>query len=211
MLIRIPKRWEIPEREATPENVYWNRREILKAAGIAAAAPLAALGAAPFPAQRNPDFRLDREITPEAAATGYNNYYEFDPQSKENVRNRVGRFKMSPWKIEFKGLCNKPQTFDLDPRLNGFGVNLPSVHVSGDYYDLIRTGPDTVAFVIADAMGHGMPAALLMAAVRATVRMGLGLKLDWHDLFLGLDEVIAQAKGQWAEYFANRLKSEHKA
>ncbi len=88
-----------------------------------------------------------------------------------------------------------PQTFEIDPRLDAFGVNIPSAKVSGDYFDLIRTGPDTVAFVIADAMGHGMPAALLMAAVRAGLRMGLSLNLPWPAVFQGLDDLIRQARG----------------
>lgn len=87
-----------------------------------------------------------------------------------------------------------PATIDVDERLNAYAVNLPSVQVSGDYYDLVRTGPDQVAFVIADAMGHGLPAALLMAAVRAALRMGLTLGLDWADIFRGLDNVIIQAR-----------------
>ena len=87
-----------------------------------------------------------------------------------------------------------PADFEVDKRLNAFAVNLPSVRVSGDYYDLIRTGPNTVAFVIADAMGHGMPAALMMASVRATLRMGLTLGLAWEALFLGVDSIIAQAR-----------------
>jgi sigma-B regulation protein RsbU (phosphoserine phosphatase) len=87
-----------------------------------------------------------------------------------------------------------PPTFEVDPRLDTFAINLPSVHVSGDYYDLVRTGPDTLAFVIADAMGHGMPAALMMASVRATLRMGLTLGLPWDALFRGVDNIIAQAK-----------------
>jgi len=89
-----------------------------------------------------------------------------------------------------------PATFDVDPRLDAYAVNLPSAYVSGDYYDLIRTGPHTIAFVIADAMGHGMPAALLMAAVRSALRMGLSLGLPWASVFQGLDDVINQARGE---------------
>jgi sulfoxide reductase catalytic subunit YedY len=29
-IIRVPKSWEIPEQEATPESVYFNRRRFLK-------------------------------------------------------------------------------------------------------------------------------------------------------------------------------------
>ncbi len=87
-----------------------------------------------------------------------------------------------------------PPSFDVDPRLNAFGVNLPSVQVSGDYYDLFMTGPDTAAFVIADAMGHGLPAALMMAAVRASLRMGVTHGLSWEAVFQGLDGIITQVR-----------------
>src|SRR5262249_10550595 len=75
-----------------------------------------------------------------------------------------------------------------------FAVNLPSVRVSGDYYDLVKTGPDTIAFVIADAMGHGMAAAILMSAVRAGLRMGLSLGQPWSAVFKGLDDIIRHAR-----------------
>ena len=73
MLIKIPKGWEIPEREATPEHVYLNRRQLLKAAGFLGMEGLmqaAAEGNDPFAAKRNPEFTLDRPITEEWAATG---------------------------------------------------------------------------------------------------------------------------------------------
>ena len=88
-----------------------------------------------------------------------------------------------------------PPSFDIDDRMDAYAVNLPSARVSGDYYDLIHFGPHTVAFVIADAMGHGMPAALLMAAVRAALRMGLSLDLPWKAVFQGLDDLIRAARG----------------
>lgn len=37
MLIRKRQGWEIPEREVTDEDVYWNRREILRGLGLAGA------------------------------------------------------------------------------------------------------------------------------------------------------------------------------
>ncbi len=89
-----------------------------------------------------------------------------------------------------------PRTFEVHPDLNAFAVNLPSVYVSGDYYDLVLTGQDTVAFVIADAMGHGMPAALMMASVRAALRMGLTLNQPWGKVFEGLDEIVTQAQAE---------------
>ncbi len=78
--IRKPE-WAMPEREATPETVFFGRRNFLKgAAGAVAAGALgeiAAAGAAEtskahkdktldlYPAKRNPDVKLDRPLTEE--------------------------------------------------------------------------------------------------------------------------------------------------
>jgi sulfoxide reductase catalytic subunit YedY len=119
MLIKIPKGWEIPERDATPEQVYLNRRQILKAAGFLGAQGLIAAteSKALYPAKRNPEFKLDRPITEEWAATGYNNFYEFHPEDKQAVKDLVGAFQTHPWSIEVKGLVQKPRTLDLDDLL----------------------------------------------------------------------------------------------
>jgi sulfoxide reductase catalytic subunit YedY len=132
MLIRIPKGWEIPEREVTPEAAYRNRREFIQTAGLAAALPLAAgvgfaqqlkkgpahapSAAAPlqiYPAKHNSSFGADLSLTPEWAATSYNNYYELHPTSKEAPKDMAGKFKIDPWKVEVKGLVKEPQTYDL--------------------------------------------------------------------------------------------------
>jgi hypothetical protein len=42
--------------------------------------------------------------------------------------------------------------------------------VSGDFYDFIPLTDDRVGIVIGDVSGKGMPAALLMTSVRASVR-----------------------------------------
>lgn len=140
MLIRIPKSWQMPEREATPEAVYLNRRSFLEKAGLTAGAiagsvagaslaapsllaqakPAAAPAASLYPAKQNAKFKLDRDLTPEFAATGYNNFYEFDPMNKEAVKNLVGRFQISPWTVEIKGLVNKPGKLDFDDLVRRF-------------------------------------------------------------------------------------------
>lgn len=115
MLIRIPKSWRIPEREATPEHLYMNRRGFLKDLGMAGAwtlgilsgcietdadspkvkplsdRPLTEAERAIYPAQRNPTFVLDRPLTEEGVAARYNNFYEFS-REKEDVWKKVERF-----------------------------------------------------------------------------------------------------------------------
>lgn len=116
MLVRIRRGWEIPEREATPEHVYLNRRQWLHAAGILGGSALG-LAANPYPARRNAEFTLDRPITEEWAATSYNNFYEFDPEDKAAVKRKVAAFQVHPWRIEIRGLVAKPQVLDLDDLL----------------------------------------------------------------------------------------------
>ena len=113
MLIRIPKGWEIAEREAAPESAWLTRREIAKGLGLGAASVLSAAPAA----KRNPDFTLDRPLTAEWAATSYNNFYEFHPTDKSAVKGNVGKFKTTPWTIEVSGLVNKPQKLDMEQLL----------------------------------------------------------------------------------------------
>ena len=69
MLIRQRRGWEMPEREATPEAVFFNRRTLLAGgAGLAGAAlagggPAFAAGdptADLYPAKRNEIYKLDR-------------------------------------------------------------------------------------------------------------------------------------------------------
>ncbi len=49
------------------------------------------------------------------------------------------------------------------------GVNYPSLEVSGDYYDVFPVRGGQMAFAIADVAGKGVPAAIIMASVRATL------------------------------------------
>lgn len=60
-----------------------------------------------------------------------------------------------------------------DPELPGYDIsayNYPTEEVSGDYYDWVRIYEDQIGLVIADVSGKGVPAALLMAFLRAGLR-----------------------------------------
>ena len=46
----------------------------------------------------------------------------------------------------------------------------PHQQVGGDYYDVVRTGPDEVVLCVADVSGKGIAAALLMSNFQATLR-----------------------------------------
>jgi serine phosphatase RsbU (regulator of sigma subunit) len=64
------------------------------------------------------------------------------------------------------------------PMIEGFevaGKSLPAKSVGGDYFDLIRLGDGRLFFCLGDIAGKGMPAALLMSNMLATLR---GQNLD---------------------------------
>ena len=144
MLIDIPKDWEIPEREATPETVYMNRRSFLASMGLTGASAMALVsGCTPwgdpgpeikplsawtlteaekavYPPRRNPEFVLDRTMTEEAVAARFNNFYEFS-SNKDDVYRQVEdpkrSFSVRPWTVEVAGLVEKPLSFDPDDLL----------------------------------------------------------------------------------------------
>jgi phosphoserine phosphatase RsbU/P len=66
----------------------------------------------------------------------------------------------------------------LMPTLPGFELAarcLPAQEVGGDFYDWQCLAPGCLNFTLGDVMGKGMPAALLMTTVRATLR-ALGIQ-----------------------------------
>jgi sigma-B regulation protein RsbU (phosphoserine phosphatase) len=59
------------------------------------------------------------------------------------------------------------------PQIEGCEVSalwLPAREVSGDYFDILKFSEQTAALCIADVMGKGMPAALLMSNIQAAVK-----------------------------------------
>jgi phosphoserine phosphatase RsbU/P len=70
-----------------------------------------------------------------------------------------------------------------DPELAGYDIsayNFPTEEVSGDYYDWVSIYEDQIAIVIADVSGKGVPAALLMAFLRASLRAATHIGYATH-------------------------------
>lgn len=120
MLIRRPRGWEIPERDATPE-ALWTRRRTL-GAGLGAIAggllggrnaiaqedPSAGL----YPAMRNMRYRVDRELSAENDATTFNNFYEFG--TSKTIWRAAEKLPIRPWQVRIDGMVEQPRTVDFD-------------------------------------------------------------------------------------------------
>ena len=116
----------IRSSEITPEGVYMSRRRFMTGAAklLAGATLLSAcggrLGGVPIPTDDETappvDGRTDElgnALTPYAAVTGYNNFYEFSLQ-KEAVAGLAAGFPTTDWAVTVGGLVERPKTFDLD-------------------------------------------------------------------------------------------------
>ena len=131
MLIKVKRGWEIPENQATPESVFHNRRDLLKAMGMGtllaasasalpltrsfAAAPEADPSASLYPAKRNDKYTLDRPVTDEKLSTNYNNFYEYGED--KDIADRSQQLKIRPWTLSIDGMVEKPMTIGIDDLL----------------------------------------------------------------------------------------------
>ncbi len=80
-----------------------------------------------------------------------------------------------------------------DPVVENFDVSayiFPAEEVSGDYYDWVRIFDDQIGIVVADAVGKGIPAALLMAFLRASLRSGIQIGYAPHIAFSKVSNLL---------------------
>ena len=132
MFIKRKASWEIPEREATPESLFWNRRSVLAASGLGLGAAIGAgsiggrlIGSASaavedpsaslYPVARNEAYQVERALTPERLATSYNNFYEFG--SHKQIARRAQALEVRPWSVRIGGMVEAPFTIDIDDLL----------------------------------------------------------------------------------------------
>ena len=104
----------IPSSEITPEEVYLNRRafmqkSVLLAAGTSLAMPAVA------------GLQPDDDITPEAIATSYNNFYEFGTDKGDPARY-AHALTTDPWRVTVSGEAAKTGEFEFSDIIKGMAV-----------------------------------------------------------------------------------------
>ncbi|HEY0428441.1 MAG TPA: GAF domain-containing SpoIIE family protein phosphatase [Pyrinomonadaceae bacterium] len=80
-----------------------------------------------------------------------------------------------------------------DPTINNFDISayvFPAEQVSGDYYDWVEVFEDQIGIVVADAVGKGIPAALLMAFLRASLRSSVQIGYAPHIAFSKVSNLL---------------------
>ncbi len=109
--------WQLPEREATPVEIYASRRTFVASLATAGLLPSAAI-ASTDPAKLTPlkarrTIATSEEPTALSAVASYNNFYEFGLGKDDPARN-AHSLKPSPWTLKVGGLVKKPLTIDVD-------------------------------------------------------------------------------------------------
>jgi serine phosphatase RsbU (regulator of sigma subunit) len=74
-----------------------------------------------------------------------------------------------------------------------FAASTPAQSVGGDLYDYYAVGPETLGFAVADASGHGLPAALQARDVATGLRMGVERDMKITRMVERLNRVIHQS------------------
>lgn len=80
-----------------------------------------------------------------------------------------------------------------DPVVPNFDISayvFPTEEVSGDYYDWVKVFDDQVGIVVADAVGKGIPAALLMSFLRACLRSCVQIGYAPHIAFSKVSNLL---------------------
>ncbi len=133
MLIKRPS--DVRSSEITDQKLYFNRREFMRAAGVAAGAAAGAgvfwganatLSAAePAPhgrklenVQKSPLSVTNERANTWEQITTYNNYYEFGTD-KEDPSLYAKSLKTEPWSVRIDGEVAKPATYALEDILKG--------------------------------------------------------------------------------------------
>jgi phosphoserine phosphatase RsbU/P len=91
---------------------------------------------------------------------------------------------------------------EIAPRVPGFTIAFryaPMTAVAGDFYDFMPHLPSGLEIIVADVMGHGVPAALVASMLKAAISPR-DRSLDHPgQLIAGLNSTLyGQAKGQYA-------------
>ena len=80
-----------------------------------------------------------------------------------------------------------------DPDIDNFDISayvFPAEEVSGDYYDWVKVFDDQIGIVVADAVGKGIPAALLMSFLRASLRSCVQIGYAPHIAFSKVSSLL---------------------
>ena len=102
-----------------------------------------------------------------------------------------------------------PRSFPAMPGLDLYGIVEQGKFVGGDYCDFIKLADDRLLIVVADVSGNGVPAALIMAEVRASVHLLAQREIELEQLVERLNILLYQStqKKNFVTFFVSEIDS----
>jgi len=102
-----------------------------------------------------------------------------------------------------------------DPVVSGFeisGINIPSADVGGDYYDFIQIVENHLGVAIGDVSGKGIPAALIMAAFRASLKAEIRNNFAIRAILMKVNDLLYESleRGNYVTAIYSVLDSKHR-
>lgn len=129
MLIKVKSNNELTENDVTDENIYNERRKLLKGLGFVGASSLligsgislnAVAGdeAGSFKTRaldvtKTNAKQVSDKLTPESKVISHNNFYEFGAKKDQPIEY-AKYFKVDPWQLKVSGEVDKPLTLDYN-------------------------------------------------------------------------------------------------
>lgn len=133
MASRFKPSVSLTENDVTDENVFNQRRQLLKSMGFVGASSLIASPSKalswfedkPEHETHSIDFKPDmsqaaeQTLTPYNKVTTHNNFYEFGTKKSDPVK-RAKHFSVDPWTLKVDGMVNNPITLSYDDLFKSF-------------------------------------------------------------------------------------------
>jgi phosphoserine phosphatase RsbU/P len=106
-----------------------------------------------------------------------------------------------------------PERAPKMPNLDIAATYIPCYAVGGDFYDFLRIDDNRIAIGIADVMGKGMPAALMMSCFRSAVRAYAELGPDVGTMIHKLNKMACRecSNGEFISFFYAVIDSKAKS
>jgi sigma-B regulation protein RsbU (phosphoserine phosphatase) len=93
-----------------------------------------------------------------------------------------------------------PQDNPMESVLNIEAISIPAKEVGGDYYDYFPFSDHQLLLAIGDVTGKGVPAALMMATIKAALQIRTESTTDVREIMTSLDKLICDQAPRSKQY-----------
>ena len=168
--------------------------------------------------------RFRGELAGHIAVGGKLSGFDYDNEDKEflaAVADMLGvginnaRLRRQEWEVEEAREIQQALLPKQIPQMSGYeiaGAWRTAGTISGDYFDVLKFNEDKAALCIADVSGKGMPAALLMSNVQATVKAFGTEDISVSELTNKINRVLCSntVSGKFVTFFYCTLDAKRK-